>query len=379
MTDDEKLAKANIQMSKAKIALMIDPQAIFYATVCMSLEHVWSDYNSTAWTDGTTCGYNIDFWLSLTPEEQVGLIFHESLHVAYLHMCRSLGFDQERFNKAADYVINLIIINAGFQLPKCGLFDRCYEDLSTEEVYRMLPTEPHDPSFMSDLRPPKDEDEKKAQKQKIDDILIQATIQTRMVQDADLAGLVPGDVLRYVQRLINPVVPWHRHLARYMTSFAKSDWTYARVNRRMLSSGFILPTNQSEAICDIVSLGDLSGSVTQQEIDFYMSNSYSLMRNLRPRSMKFIGFDTKIHDEIDIKNLSDFKNLKFTGGGGTAINPAMQYCLEKKPTFAIIFTDGHFTKASINPGIPIIWIIVNNPGFEAPFGKVIHYNVEETY
>jgi len=366
--------------SLAKIELMCNEQVMFYATVCLSLDHVWSDMNTTAWTDGTTCGYHPGFFMGCTEPQRIGLILHETLHVAYLHMLRGHGMDQQRFNKAADYVINLIIIDAGFELPPGALIDECYRGMSVEEVYRMLPVEPADPNFMLDICPPGDAEGKAETQRKIDDILIQAAIQTKLVKLSDGSqGLVPGDMQRYVNKLINPVIPWHKYLARYMSNFRKSDWSYRRPNRRYMPD-YYLPTQTTEAICDVVNFGDLSGSVDQPLIDAYMSESWAIQKNLRPQSMKFIGFDTKCHEPVEMANINDFRKLPLMGGGGTRIAPCMAWCAEHKPTFAIVFSDGYFelgwrTKPGINPGIPIIWVIVDHPQFKADFGKVIHYTI----
>jgi hypothetical protein len=146
--------EANAALSKAKLQLMSSPEAVFFSVVMLSLQHIWDETQPTAYTNGRLCGYNPSFFMRCTPRERVGLILHETLHVALLHICRALSFDSPmKFNMAADYVINLIIIDAGFELPPGALIDEQYRDMSVEEVYALLPDDPAGPDMMWDLRP----------------------------------------------------------------------------------------------------------------------------------------------------------------------------------------------------------------------------------
>ncbi len=75
--------------------------------------------------------------------------------------------------------------------------------------------------------------------------------------------------------------------------------------------------------------------------------------------------------------VDDVRRAKVQAGGGTAIEPVLEDIGQRKPTFAIIFTDGWLgekwkTQAK-KLRVPIIWVIVNNKGFTTPHGKVIHY------
>jgi hypothetical protein len=40
-----------------------------------------------------------------------------------------------------------------------------------------------------------------------------------------------------------------------------------------------------------------------------------------------------------------------------------------------MFTDGEFRFPEIETKSNVLWMIHNNPGFEAPYGKVIHYEL----
>jgi predicted metal-dependent peptidase len=126
-------------MSKAKIELMGSDDCTFFIHCVLTLIHIWDDTMPTAWTDGVHVGYNRAFFMTCSEEERVGLILHETLHVVFMHMLRLMGFDPKKWNRACDYVINLIIISRGFKLPKGGLYDTQYRDMFAEQVYALLP------------------------------------------------------------------------------------------------------------------------------------------------------------------------------------------------------------------------------------------------
>ena len=48
---------------------------------------------------------------------------------------------------------------------------------------------------------------------------------------------------------------------------------------------------------------------------------------------------------------------------------------ENKPQLTLIFTDGCFGFYNQDTQRDVIWLIHNNPQFDASFGKVIHYDI----
>ena len=149
----------DIALSKAKIALMSRSDSAFFTTLAFSLKHEFDPSVPTARTNGKRVLYNPDFFMALGVEERVFLMLHETMHCAYLHMDRLQTRDKQRFNEAADHVINLQLIERGFKMPAIGLADPQYKDMSTEEVYDLLMALPQMPSntvagFGEDLEEP---------------------------------------------------------------------------------------------------------------------------------------------------------------------------------------------------------------------------------
>lgn len=357
-------------MNKAKIALMARPDSAFFTTVCFSLKHVWDETCPTAYTDGAKIGFNPEFFMSLTAEERVFVLIHESMHVAYLHMDRLQGRDRRKWNIAADHVINLQLLERGFQMPKIGLADPQYKDLSTEEVYKLLPDSKQQP-MMADLADPAQSSEQLSQD--VQDILVRAAIQSKMA--GDKPGTIPGEIQIFLDNLLNPKLPWNRILQRHMQALAKNDYSFRRPNRRFFPKHH-LPSLHSEKLLNVAIAVDTSGSVSDEEFKQFVSEVSLILRTQRPDKITLVQFDTALKSVDEIRNVQELMQLKFTGRGGTRIGPVIEWANATKPHLLLIFSDGHFRFfGNEDTKTKIVWLIHDNPAFTAPMGKVIHYEM----
>lgn len=363
-------------LAKAKINLMSRQNFTFWSHVCQSLRHYFSDEMPTAWTDGVSIGYNPGFFMSLTPAQRAFVCFHEVAHNVYMHVERGLTRDKTRYNMAGDYLINLQAKDYHFELIDGVLIDEQYRGMDTDEIYDLLPENPKAPDgMMQDLKDPGECSDQTPQSvaAKMDDILVAAVMAAK--EAGDKAGSIPGAVSEYVENLLNPKVYWHAVLKRYMTKFTKKDYSFARPNRRYLP--WIIPGLHGKALANIAWAFDLSGSVSQKELTHYVSEAYEIVKALKPEKITSIQFDTRITKVDEVRNVRDIETMSFKGRGGTHIRPVMEWARDNKPTVMLVFTDGHFNPADINPGMDVVWVINNNRGFTAPFGKVIHFELEE--
>ena len=76
------------RIAKARIKLVLDDP--FFGVICMRWEVIEGQTNTMA-TDGNNLYYAVDFVQSLSDDELVGIIVHEAMHVALLHMLRQIG------------------------------------------------------------------------------------------------------------------------------------------------------------------------------------------------------------------------------------------------------------------------------------------------
>ena len=361
--------------TKAKIQLMSRPDSVFFTTVCFSLKHVWSEQVPTAATDGKQILFNPKFFMSLTAEERVFLMLHETMHVAYMHCdpARYAQFpNQAKAGKAADYVINLQLVERGFKMPACGLLDRQYANMSWEQVYALLPDCPPDdfPKLGKDLLPCEGDPEQLVRD--IQDILVRASIQSKM--DGDKPGTIPGDIEIFLNGLLNPKLPWNRILQRYMDTFSKDDYSFRKPNRRFFPK-FHMPCLYSERLMNLAIAVDTSGSVSDSDFQAFVTEVASILRMMKPEKITLLQFDTAIKSVDELSGIQDLMHCKFTGRGGTLINPVLEWANEHKPQLLMVFSDGEFNFSSTTTKSQTLWIVHNNAGFNAPFGKTIHYTI----
>ena len=129
----------NFTDSVSKAVIQIKESNEFFGALMLFSEFIESKKIDTAATDGKKVFVNKDFFLSLTSSQQNGLLLHEVLHMALLHIPRMGGRDQHYWNVAADIVVNdLILSNTKFKLPDGGIVDRNFKGKSVEHVYEKV-------------------------------------------------------------------------------------------------------------------------------------------------------------------------------------------------------------------------------------------------
>jgi len=79
--------------------------------------------------------YDPDFIKKQRPDEMVGVLCHESLHLIFGHPIRIGTRDPFLWNIAGDYVINIFLHDLGIPLPPTICLNAKYQNWTTEEVY----------------------------------------------------------------------------------------------------------------------------------------------------------------------------------------------------------------------------------------------------
>lgn len=361
-------------ISQTKISLMKRPEFTFYTVMLLNMEMSWDTSIPTACTNGLFIKLNPGFFMPLLPDERLFLLCHEVGHVAKNHMSRRGSRTPRRWNKAGDYVINDELVLMGLPMPKGGLWDVNYRGMSTEDVYDLLPEDdPNDPQ--QDWEDIIDADPNNPQHQHQIQQAIQQAAQA--CQAKGLAGNVPGDVQLMLDKLMKPKMTWDRILRRYMSEKAKVDYSFAKPNRRFFPE-FYLPGLDGQSFGAVKVAVDISGSVSDSDFTQFVSEIREILEALQPTYMDFVQFDTQIHSVDRLYQADDLRKLTFTGRGGTDVTCILEHALIEKPKILLVFTDGEFHMPAINPKCDVIWVIHDNPGFTAPFGKVIHYNINRS-
>lgn len=376
---------------KAKIGLMTKHSSVFITTILFSLKHTWDESCPTAGTNGVDLVVNPTWFMDMTEGARMGLLAHESWHVAFNHMDRGDAYDHEKYNIAADHVINLMLLDAGYELPADGCHDPKYKGMSTDEVYKLLPDTKKNPDgspasgpggtgmdiqYPSDSKgkdgQPATQEEKAAIQRKVEDTLIKATTQSKMMGDD--AGTVPGDITLMLDDLLNPKLPWEVLFANYMDEYKKEDYSYQKCNRRFMPD-FYLPGLHGEALGEVCFARDVSGSVSQRDFTAYVTEINYVKENLAPSMTTIIDFDTQIQNVKQFAPDESILDMKLIGGGGTNLTPVFEYYNKRKPVVLVIFSDLYCPMIQDDPGYPVLWICVGNPRGQVNFGTIIHIDL----
>ena len=360
-------------LDKVKVHLMLKPSVVFFSTLCFSLVHSFDRKRPTAATDGINIWYNNEFFMSLTIDEKLFLVLHEVMHCAYLHISRKGDRCIKKWRIATDHVINLQLIERGFKMPKCGLANPAYTGMSADEIYLLLPEVPpdqEDPLF--DFLEPLEDLPDDALIESITNLLIGAEMASKSAQDEP--GTIPQALQIFLDGLVTPKLPYTTILRRYLNNICKNDYTFKKLNRRYFPTHY-LPSLHSEAMIDLVIAVDTSGSVTTEEFTQFITDIHSIFKSIKPEKITLIQFDTEIKSIDVLKKVSDIYDLSFTGRGGTEITDVIDWINKNKPKITLIYTDGEFKFRKTNTKHDLIWLIHNNPAFNAKYGKVIHYTI----
>ena len=353
------------ELEKAKIDLMFNREFVFLSSVLLALKCIEDPTIKTACTDGRTIRFNPTFFLALSPDERIGLICHEVWHVALKHNLRSGKRNPEKWNHACDYVVNLICLDAGLKLPANGLVNTSFSGMSTEQVYDQLPDDLQEPDWGYDLVEPS-ADDATALESHIDMTLMRAMTAATI---AKAAGSIPGQVQDVIASILKPKVYWGNVLNKYFSERAKDDFTWTKRNRRF--SHVYLPSAYSEQLGLVRFFVDISCSVSDTQFNQYISEIVHVKETYNPKMIEVIEFDTCIKEVRKLHEGKSARTLKFTGRGGTDIEPVFDYINDNpKAEVNIIITDGEFSMPE-EPDAEIIWVIDDNDYFESKH-KIIH-------
>lgn len=209
------------------------------------------------------------------------------------------------------------------------------------------------------------------------------------------AGDIPGELMRAIEKLLGVKVDWKQEL-RKMISSLSSKADYFLPNRRFLATGAQWGSKKrKEAFESLVIIADTSGSVSQKELEQFVSEAMDIMESFKPKETYLLWCDTTVYEPVDvIKKGETWNYRKAYGGGGTSFIPPVAWIEEniikkgKKLGPVLFFTDGE-PNTGPNGGWPketeysirsyvnkFFWIILGEGGVprkhvKVPFGKRI--------
>jgi predicted metal-dependent peptidase len=326
--------------------------------------------------------FNPEFIDSLSMPETKGLLAHEIMHLVYMHNLRGGSRNHEKWNAAGDYVINPVLMDAGFSLPQGGLNmnNPQFKDQTTDHVYNQLPDFPEGGGgtgwstgvgeVMNDGKGKSESEIHHAEAE------MKISI-AEAAQAAKAAGKLPAGLERFLDELLDAQIDWREKLRVFINQVARNDYEWSRPNRRFQDVYF--PRMHSEEAGKITVAIDTSGSISQNEIQHFFSELNAIVDEVRPVELDIIDIDSSIkqvHTYTSDEYPIDWRELKLKGGGGTSFSPVFEHYrhAENPPVCLIYLTDLYCSNFGDEPEFPVLWVSTSNIK-EVPFGEVTKLDV----
>jgi predicted metal-dependent peptidase len=368
-------------------------------------------------TDARRLYYNPEYIRGLSLEHTQFMLAHEALHCALLHFVRRQHRVRARWDLACDHAINSLLVHERFALPPGSLYDESFAGMTAEEIYPYIeensaerPLDRHlydqedrgqgqsppegaggeghsapPPESAGEPgarpRPQPAGEAAGAQQPRVPSGAEQESLavqwQQRLAgaaQQAMQAGKLGAAMARLVDYMLQPQLPWRMLLARYMSASARDDYSYTRPSTRREGAA-IMPSLRSTQI-DVVVAVDVSGSVSEQEMNEFLAEVNVLKGQLRAR-LTLLACDAElaangpwIYEPWEEVRLPE----KLRGGGGTRFTPVFDWVERwgQRPDLLVYFTDGHGEFPRVEPSYPVIWLVKGRA--PVPWGQRIQLN-----
>jgi predicted metal-dependent peptidase len=385
LTPNQKIQACNIDvMRHHKFALLS-------GIVCMGKSEVCDDM-PTAATNGKDKLYGTAFISDLTRKELRFVVLHENFHVALKHCVLpayigySKRFGPQINNAAMDYVVNGLIDELDparkfmeFPAKINILFDEKFKGMSYPQVLQeLLKDADEQPQAMDDHQmdgsgggdPMTPEETEKLGKM-VDDANRQGELLVRKMRGDKEGG---RDILGTAQER---VTNWRDALQDFISSVCVGDENsrFCPPNKRLLASGFIMPSHFDENIGEIVIACDTSGSM-HWAYPVVFGEVARIVQNTRPDSVRMLWWDTAVCGDQVFRpeQYQDIATqLAPKGGGGTVVSCVADYVAEHKikAKAVIMLTDGYIESDYRMTDMPTLWGVVDNDDFMPRAGKVL--------
>ncbi|ADV67539.1 vWA domain-containing protein [Deinococcus maricopensis] len=351
--------------------LRLRGRSAFFATLMLHARIVPSREVSVAATDGERVYLNPDAAERVPRDVLDGLLLHEVLHAALSHVPRRGPRERERWNAAADVVVNGMIAQSGLPLPERAARAGDLEHLSVEEVYAALVEHDLEGQGGDDLLdgPPGDapEDGKgRGHPAANERAWRQAVEQARAV--ASMAG--QGDeglgAFRELARLRAPQLDWRAHLWRFLT---RTPVDFGGFDRRFAYRGLYLEALDEDSLRVLVGV-DTSGSIDEGAVAAFLGEIQGIQGAYPHVQVTLYYADAALYGPFEWARGEAAPPMQ--GGGGTDFRPLLGVADQGEHDVLVYLTDG-FGEFSVRPPqTPVLWVVL--PGGledgQFPFGEV---------
>lgn len=424
MRATEPAAALETKLAAARTRLILEKPFLGALVMHLPLKAADPKWCATTATDARALYYNPAYIARLTLEQTQFALAHEAMHCALSHFNRRGHRMRHRWDVACDYAVNMILDEERMQPPAQALMNAAYRGLTAEEIYPLLHEDP--PEQTQDLHlfdhhpgadgtgegeaetPPPSESEggqgesddtpstgqdaaaspaehqaeggppaePRAPPPAPNPEQLDEQWQGRLAaaaQAARQAGKLSPAMMRLVDELLSPQLPWRALLARYMMNVARDDYSFQRPARR--EGEALMPRLQSQGVTAVVVL-DTSGSVTREELQAFLSEVDALKAQVRAQVILHACDDRLA--EAGPWRFAQWEPLRLpdqlAGGGGTDFRPAFEWVEQERirPDLLLYFTDAEGRFPPHAPDYPVVWLVKGRA--RVPFGARVQLN-----
>ncbi len=350
----------------------------FFATLALYARFVASVNVPTAATDGLDVFYNPEFMATLPADHLDGVLLHEVLHAALQHVGRRGARNPERWNVAADVVVNGLIANNGLSLPEGALRDESLERYSVEEIYTLLVRSgDHQGASDDDLLDGELGDGEGADGRSRASRTRQASRQWAAAVDRAMSvarttqhGRSPVGAERAFGLTDRPQLDWRALLWRFLS---RTPTDFAEFDRRLMHRGLYLETLEATSIRVFVAI-DTSGSLNDDDLTAFASELDGLLSSYPGIEAWLAYVDAEVYGPWPVHVGEPLPPVQ--GGGGTDFRPLFDMVdhsdVADERLVVVYLTDGYGDFPTDPPNYPVLWVVT--PGGldddKFPFGDI---------
>ena len=425
------------RVKKARIKLLREKPFFGYA-----LMHVHLVSKKDPKPRGPKIVYSEDFVEQLDNEELQAVLAHELFHYLLGHTKRAKAARKkfraekdrayhQRMNVAEDCVVNAILLENGFRLPRTRVViegsevkvrqgaivpvldyssrrlvirlrdaeGKAYEiwdpeKKSAEEVYWEIRDfavgdgDNSDTMYFSDDETDDDEggesrkdgecrssgkteSDRKNSAGGMRDNRTPGELMSEAYAYAKMQGKVPAGLDRLVTDALKPRVDWKAVLRRHLSRMVPHDYTFLKPSRKSPPNVILPGIAKAEHLEALVAV-DTSGSISDEELAQFLAEIRWIARNFSI-NVTLVSCDAEIQTEEQVRSMHGLDKFKPKGGGGTDFRPVFELAARKKARLLIFFTDGYGTFPEKRPPFQVIWVVSERgaPESQFPFGRVV--------
>jgi predicted metal-dependent peptidase len=414
LTVEERISKAIIAL-QGSVGGKGGGEQPFFAHLLMGMEFrempKWAPMQTMGVDALGRCYYCKEFVDTLSDEELRGVLSHECLHSALLHLLRVGGRNKIVANVAQDIVVNMIVTQSGLKLPKGGidvnvsgdysdfslgkgvrirvnsvsekLWEKVYDEITSQLKKQGIDVgDGEGPGFDLHIRGDGTQQDSEGSKEgrMLSDKEVERAEQEwskRLVEAAAYAkqrGCLPGGVDKMIGHLLEPTVDWRSLLRNHMSPFLSPvDWTYQRLSKKSQILEIALPNVLKEHV-SIGVVCDTSGSIDGEAMTEFLSEMVGMAQSLRHIDMRVVFVDTEVKAEYEVGNgdIDTIMSMKPQGGGGTGMEVGIDHFKDKYPDLSVVvvLTDGYdsYNRGEGDYPFEVIWCIQKNGNDQMPYG-----------